>query len=126
REREEVPVVGPDLPRAVLDRRQRNLQVEDARSLDVAVDGERQKAVGEARPWLPELSPAALHEGQQEGGGVGWRRRASRRGGMGSHAPELGEARQGDPPSRIVVGPPLEPSARRPVFGSPGPVGAYP
>ena len=32
--------------------------------LAAPVDGERQKAVGEAGPWLPELCPTALHEGQ--------------------------------------------------------------
>ena len=43
REREEVPVVGPDLPRTVLHGRQRDLQVEDARPLDVTVDRERRR-----------------------------------------------------------------------------------
>jgi len=71
REREEVAVVGPDLLRTVLDGRQRDLQVEDARPLDVAVDGECQEAVGDAGPRRPELSPTALHEGEQEGGGLG-------------------------------------------------------
>src|SRR5262245_58795617 len=50
-EREELPVVGPDLSRTVLEDRQRDLQVEDAGSLDAALNGERQEARGDDRAW---------------------------------------------------------------------------
>ena len=101
----EVAVVGPDFGGAVVEGRQRDLEVEDMGTLYSEIYRQFRKTVPEIRARHPELRRLILDEGREETARLLCRRRASRAGGVSHDTPEFRNAWQSDPPAtRVAAG----------------------
>ena len=110
--RPEVAIVSPDLRRAVVKCRQRDLEIKDPRPLDAEVRRKLDQPIRETFSRRPQLRFPVRHQSVEKRPCLRAARGAAGAGGMSNDAPELGKARQRDSPSSTIPAGPLDRALR--------------